>query len=46
MPTKTLVATLVCTGCATLYGTVLQKDNGTYTVITKAQNERDALRMA
>jgi hypothetical protein len=33
-------------GCATQYGTVLPKGDGTYTVVTKAQTERDALKMA
>jgi hypothetical protein len=38
--------TLLLSACATQKGTVLPKDDGTYTVLTKAQNERDALRMA
>jgi hypothetical protein len=33
-------------GCATQYGTVLPKGDGTYTVVTKAQTENDALKMA
>jgi hypothetical protein len=37
---------LLSAGCATQYGTVLPKGDGTYTVVTKAQNERDALKMA
>jgi hypothetical protein len=37
---------LLLSACATQKGTVLPKGDGTYTVLTQAQNERDALRMA
>jgi hypothetical protein len=40
------VLAVVSSGCATQYGTVLPKEDGSYTVVTKAQTEGDALKMA